>query len=169
MPDADPPTPQETRFKPSIQDIDGLESFDDEPDPAPRTTTASAPSVQPATPRSPASATSERRSFSVFWPIVLICAGAYLLLSNMGYLPDLSWDILWRLWPLFLIGMGIDALIGRHSALGAVVATLLILALVGGVVLFLLYGPQLSNLQLDPAGELAAITRAIPPGFLARQ
>jgi hypothetical protein len=74
---------------------------------------------------------------------VLICAGVALFLSNMGYLPDISWNVLWRLWPLLLIGMGIDALIGRRSAFGAVIAALLILALLAGAVAFVLYAPRL--------------------------
>jgi hypothetical protein len=79
----------------------------------------------------------------VFWPILLICGGVILLLSNLGYLPNISWGILWRLWPLLLIGMGIDALFGRRSRLGAVVAALLILALLAGALAFVLYAPQL--------------------------
>jgi len=38
---------------------------------------------------------------------VLIGAGVLLLLSNLGYLPWQSWNVLWRLWPLLLIGVGV--------------------------------------------------------------
>jgi len=55
-----------------------------------------------------------------------------LLLSNLGYLPWQSWSILWRLWPLLLVALGVDLLIGRRSLLGAIVSAFVILALLGG-------------------------------------
>jgi hypothetical protein len=46
--------------------------------------------------------------------------------------------MLWRLWPLFLIALGIDALFSRRSVLGAAFGALLILALLGGAVYMVL-------------------------------
>jgi hypothetical protein len=92
---------------------------------------------------------------SFFWPLVLIGAGVLLLLSNLGYLPWQSWNLLWRLWPLLLVALGIDILIGRRSMIGAIVSGLLILALIGGavgVVLFAQNIPALAN--LTPSVEL---------------
>jgi hypothetical protein len=80
-----------------------------------------------------------RRPPSLFWPLVLIGAGVLLLLSNLGYLPWQSWNVLWRFWPLLLIALGIDILIGRRSTLGAIVSGLLILLLIGGAVLLVLF------------------------------
>jgi hypothetical protein len=91
----------------------------------------------------------QRHPPSFFWPLVLIGAGVMLLLSNLGYLPWESWNIVWRLWPLLLIALGIDVLIGRRSILGAVVSGLLILMLVGGAVVLVLFAqniPQLTEL-----------------------
>jgi hypothetical protein len=60
--------------------------------------------------------------------------GALLLLQNLGYVSGLSWETLWRLWPLLLIALGIDALFARRSALGAIFSALLIFALLGGAI-----------------------------------
>ena len=79
----------------------------------------------------------------MFWPLVLVGAGVLLLLSNLGYVPWQSWTVLWRLWPLLLIALGIDVLIGQHSMVGAIVSGLLILALIGGAVAIVLFAPHI--------------------------
>ena len=72
---------------------------------------------------------------SIFWPVLLIGLGLVWLLVNLGLLPGWNWFGLWRLWPLFLIAIGLDLLIARRSAwIGALVA-LATLALVLLVVL----------------------------------
>jgi hypothetical protein len=98
----------------------------------------------------PAAHRPRRYSPSFFWPILLIGAGVLLLLSNMGYLPWQSWNVLWRLWPLLLIALGIDVLLGRRSTVGAIVSGLLILLLIGGAVLLVLFArdiPLLADLS----------------------
>jgi hypothetical protein len=90
-----------------------------------------------------------RRRPSLFWPILIIGAGVALLLSNLGYLPWASWNILWRLWPLLLVALGIDLLIGRRSVVGAIVSGVLILALIGGAIALVFFAesiPQLAEL-----------------------
>jgi hypothetical protein len=64
--------------------------------------------------------------------------GGLLLLQNLGYLHGLSWETLWRLWPLLLIALGIDTLFSRRSACGTILSALLILALLGGAVYMVL-------------------------------
>lgn len=150
MPNVDRSTPQEI-FKRSDLDIEGLESFDDEP-PSERTKSSVSPPPV-ALPQRPAQREptsrpvsrrkSQRRSFSVFWPVVLVMAGALLLLENLGYLSGLSWGTVWRLWPLLLIALGIDTLFSRRSALGALFSALLILALLGGAVYFVINASSL--------------------------
>ena len=84
-----------------------------------------------------------RRLPSVFLPLVLIGAGVLLLLSNLGYLPWQSWNLLWRLWPLLLVGLGIDLLIGRRSLVGAILSGFLILLLIGGAVVVVLFAQNI--------------------------
>jgi len=86
---------------------------------------------------------------SLFWPLLLIIAGVLLLLSNLGVLPRPMWNRLWQLWPVVLIALGIDVLLGRRSTLAAIVGSVLILALFLGVVaivFFAQYIPGMINL-----------------------
>jgi hypothetical protein len=74
---------------------------------------------------------------SIFWPVLLIGFGLIWLMVNIGILPGWNWGSLWRLWPLFLIAIGLDLLIARRSALmGAIVAV----ATLGLVVVLILAG-----------------------------
>jgi hypothetical protein len=48
-------------------------------------------------------------------PTLLIAAGIFFLLSNLGIISWSFWDAAWRLWPIVLIAIGLDLLIGRRS------------------------------------------------------
>ncbi|MBN1810782.1 MAG: hypothetical protein JXA14_02995 [Anaerolineae bacterium] len=105
-----------------------------------------------------------RHPASLFWPIVIIGAGVALLLSNLGYLPWASWNIMWRLWPLLLIALGIDLLIGRRSIFGAIVSAILIAALVGGAVALAFFAPsipQLAELTQSPEWRTTHVEQAL--------
>jgi hypothetical protein len=58
------------------------------------------------------------------------------LLNNLDVLPWSIWNQLWRLWPLILIALGLDLLVGRRNPL---LSLLLVLLVVGGGVAFLVY------------------------------
>jgi hypothetical protein len=73
----------------------------------------------------------ERRHAGVVWPAILILVGAVLLLNNLG-LTSISWWDLLSLWPVLLIAIGLDLLVGRRSAWGAVLALFVILGLLAG-------------------------------------
>jgi hypothetical protein len=76
------------------------------------------------------------------WPIFLIGVGTILLLNTLGWLSWGIWSVLLRLWPVLLIAGGVDLLIGRRSAIGRIVAALLIIAVLGGSVWFALRYPD---------------------------
>jgi len=79
--------------------------------------------------------------------------GALLLLSNMGLIPATGWAVLWRLWPIALIALGLDVLIGRRSVAGAIASGVLVLVLVGvaiGLTLFAEQIPLLVDLAKAP-------------------
>jgi hypothetical protein len=88
-----------------------------------------------------------RRPPSLFWPIVFIGAGVMLLLSNLGYLPWESWGVLWRLWPLLVIALGVDLLIGRRSVAGAIVSAVLIVVLIAAIALVALFAQNIPGVS----------------------
>lgn len=67
-------------------------------------------------------------------PICLIALGVLLLLNNMGLLAYSIWVLLLQIWPVLLIAVGIDLLVGRRSPWGALLAFILIVALIGGAI-----------------------------------
>jgi hypothetical protein len=102
----------------------------------------------------------EPRDRSLFFPIVLIGAGAIWLLANFDIIPDLNLGLLFRLWPLFLIAAGLELLFGRGRAL---VGGLIGLLTVGAAIALLIYGPRLgltSNRNLTTERFTAALEGA---------
>jgi len=57
-----------------------------------------------------------RRAPHLIGPTILILLGVILLLNNLGYLPWDVWSNIWRLWPLLLILIGLEILLGRRGA-----------------------------------------------------
>ena len=48
-------------------------------------------------------------------PIILVALGGLLLLANFGLLSVSAWEILFRLWPLIFIAIGLDILLARRA------------------------------------------------------
>ena len=72
---------------------------------------------------------SERtRTGGLVGPVLLIGLGLIILMNNLGVLNWSVWDMLFRLWPLILIAIGLDFLVGRRSIWGSLVALVLIVA-----------------------------------------
>jgi N-terminal domain of toast_rack, DUF2154/LiaI-LiaF-like transmembrane region len=61
-------------------------------------------------------------------PILLIGAGLIFLLNNLGILDWGIWGSLWQLWPLVLVAIGLDLLIGRRNRMLSLLLTLGVLA-----------------------------------------
>jgi LiaI-LiaF-like transmembrane region len=68
------------------------------------------------------------------WPLILIALGVVFLLNNLGILSWSVWDSIWRLWPVILIAIGLDILVGRRSAIGSLIALVLVIAVIAGAV-----------------------------------
>jgi hypothetical protein len=78
----------------------------------------------------------ETRRGGLVGPVILIGLGVVFLLNNMGILAWSVWDIILRLWPLLLVAVGVDLLIGRRTIWGSLLALILILVVfVGGFLL----------------------------------
>ena len=87
--------------------------------------------------------TSYRRGPDLFWPIILIGAGIIFLLSNLHVISGNPWPIIWNLWPVLLIVIGLDILFGRRSMLGGLIGAALGVLLVVGVIFLLVLQPNL--------------------------
>ena len=53
---------------------------------------------------------------SLFWPLLLIGAGLLLALQTLHLLPASLWGALAQLWPVLLVVLGLELLIGPRSA-----------------------------------------------------
>lgn len=62
------------------------------------------------------------KSRSIFFPVLLILVGAFLLLNTLNLLPGSTWDVLIRLWPLIFVVGGLDGLLKREGFTGAIFA-----------------------------------------------
>ena len=64
-------------------------------------------------------------------PIILIGLGVIFLLNNLGLLSWSIWETLLRLWPILLVGAGLDLILGRRSIWGSLLALVLTFAILG--------------------------------------
>ncbi len=92
----------------------------------------------------------EHRRRSVIGPLMLITIGVLFLLANLGYLPFTFWEVAARFWPLILILVGLEIIIGRRSLIGGVIIVALWATLIGGL-LWLATTPGSTILNLAPA------------------
>lgn len=84
-----------------------------------------------------------KRQGSIFFPLLLITAGCVGLLINLGILPPANLSALIYLWPLWLIFLGLDIIIGYHARW---LSALIWLSAMGLTLALLLYGPALGLL-----------------------
>ncbi len=80
-----------------------------------------------------------RHHGSVFFPLLLISAGCVGLLINVGLLPLANLTALAYLWPLLLVFLGLDIMIGYRSRW---LSALIWLSAMGLMLALLLYGPS---------------------------
>jgi hypothetical protein len=60
-------------------------------------------------------------------PVILVGLGVVFLLNNLGLMAWDVWNAMISLWPLLLIAVGLDILIGRRSALGSLIVGLVLM------------------------------------------
>ena len=70
-------------------------------------TTTEPTTTEPQAPR--------QRPRGLLFPAILITLGVLFLLGNFGYMPPISVSALFRLWPVFLIVAGIEAILSRRQ------------------------------------------------------
>ncbi len=92
----------------------------------------------------------DRRRFpNLFWPVILIGVGGLYLLQNLGMIEMISFYEIWRLWPVFLVVVGINMLFGKNNRW---LASLLSGLMAVVVVAFLFFAPMVMDTL--PAPEL---------------
>ncbi len=104
---------------------------------------------------------SRRRGIRLFWPIILIGVGSILLLSNLGVIRGNPWSIIFQLWPVLLIALGLEILFGGSTGWRAVVSALLALGLVGGILWVLIAQPPIPGLNFGGALQTTSISYPI--------
>jgi len=62
-----------------------------------------------------------RRPHSIFFPILLVTLGIFLLMANLGTIQNSAWGILETYWPLIFIIGALDGLYQRHGWVGPLV------------------------------------------------
>jgi hypothetical protein len=106
----------------------------------------------------------EHRRPSLIGPLILITIGVLFLLANLGYLPLSFWEIAFRFWPLILVLLGLEIIIGRRSLIGGAIVVALWGAIIAGILWLSLTsgGSLLSSTAItDPINQpLGEITRA---------
>jgi hypothetical protein len=104
---------------------------------------------------------SHQRGVRLFWPIILIGVGSILLLSNVGVIQGNPWSIIFQLWPVLLIALGLEILFGGSTGWRAIVSALLGLVLVGGILWVLIAQPAIPGLNFS-SSSLQTTTIAYP-------
>jgi hypothetical protein len=89
------------------------------------------PPVNPM-PQTPVEPPRYRRPRSIVGPIILILLGLAFLAHNLNIFNFNVWEMMWRLWPVWLIAAGLDMVLGRRTSWGSWVVLGLVIAIVGG-------------------------------------
>jgi hypothetical protein len=82
-------------------------------------------------------------------PVFMIGLGAAFLLSSAGWLNWMDWDVLWRLWPILLISVGLEIMIGRRSLWLSLLTVVVIVGILGGVLWMMGLSPASGNRLAD--------------------
>jgi hypothetical protein len=127
------------------------------------------------------------------WPLLLIAAGldgfwrgegyagatvvtglgVIFLLSNLGYMAFTAWDSILRLWPIILVAVGLDIIIGRRRPWSAAIGILAGAVITGGIFWVIInssfstaYQTQTVSFNLDQAQTVQG-TISLPVGKLS--
>ena len=85
------------------------------------------------------------RRNEIVGPVIMFGLGGVFLLSNFGWLNWNAWDTLWRLWPLLIIAIGLEIMVGRRSLWISILGVAVIFAALLGLL-------WLSGVGIGPLG-----------------
>jgi hypothetical protein len=106
---------------------------------------------------------------SRLWPLLLIAAGldgfwrgqgyagatvvtglgVIFLMGNLGYLSFTAWDLILRLWPIFLVALGLDIILGRQRPWSAALGVLIGLFITAGIFWLITSAPFTSDYKTE--------------------
>ena len=83
----------------------------------------------------------------LFWPAILILVGVAALLANTGVISSDRFGLLFDLWPLVLVVIGLEIIVRRRLpfASGDIAAVLIVLIAVGGALVYVALAPSPST------------------------
>lgn len=91
-----------------------------------------------------------RKPHSLFFPLLLVTAGIFFLLANLGYIDNTVWGIIATYWPIIFIIGGLDSLYRRGGWVGSLVGIGLGTVLLLGNLHYLQWGSLDLLLRLWP-------------------
>jgi hypothetical protein len=94
----------------------------------------------------------KRRRISLVGPVILIGLGVIFLLNSLGLLAWSVWEVIFRLWPVLLIAVGLEIILNRLSAWGSLLALVLTAVIVAGA--FWLLRPDIGTRQVVTGEEI---------------
>lgn len=98
-------------------------------------------------------------------PLLLIALGGVFLWNNFVSSEWNAWELLARLWPVFIIAIGVDIIFGKRSTIGSVLGVVLIIAIVGGVLFFVgVSSPMVTDTISYELGDVTYVEASISPG-----
>ena len=74
----------------------------------------------------------KQKQVDLLGPVLLIAVGILLLLNVLGVLEWSVWWTIVQLWPVFLIALGLEILIGRRSIWGSLLVVVLVIGIAAG-------------------------------------
>jgi hypothetical protein len=94
-------------------------------------------------------------------PVILIGLGIIFLLNNFGILPWDIWTNLWKFWPVIIILIGIEFIVGQSISFRSLVIVVLLIFIIPIVITFnpITRNP-LSTDKLNVSEPLGSLTKA---------
>lgn len=84
---------------------------------------------------------SRRLGGSILFPILLIALGVVLLTQTLGLVPWEIWGRLWGFWPVIVILIGLDILVGGRGTIFRYIIGLIAIATIAGILLLTTLSP----------------------------
>jgi hypothetical protein len=75
-----------------------------------------------------------KKGGSLVFPLIMIVLGVLFLLDNIGVTRGIDWNTIWKLWPVILIALGVEILLGRRVSFGAALVMVVIVVVAGAAV-----------------------------------